>query len=134
MTDSAGAAPVGARQRQDVEKGDTRMDTTVKGTDSRTAMEKPVEARLLAAALIRAARAEAECGEETFVSPGYAFHDELVEQIAPLVDVKWQLYGALKEIVAALQADAPGTPLNNHKYDALGMQARKAISRAEADD
>jgi hypothetical protein len=34
----------------------------------------------------------------------------------------------LTEIVEALRKDAPGTPLNNHKYDRLGMRATSAIS------
>lgn len=46
-------------------------------------------------------------------------------------DVNIELLSVLKAIVAVLQQEAPGTPLNNHKYDALGIQAHAAIANAE---
>ncbi len=38
---------------------------------------------------------------------------------------------ALKAVVEALRIHAPGTPLNNHQFDALGIQANNAIQKAE---
>jgi hypothetical protein len=37
----------------------------------------------------------------------------------------------LKEITDALRINAPGTPLNNHRFDALGIRAHKAIDNGE---
>lgn len=41
-----------------------------------------------------------------------------------------KLVEALEEILEALRVDAPGTPLNNRKYDALGIEARAALAAA----
>jgi hypothetical protein len=41
------------------------------------------------------------------------------------------LLAALKAVVAILQKEAPGTPLNHHQYDVIGAQARAAIAKAE---
>ena len=54
------------------------------------------------------------------------------EFIVRAVNAHDDLLAALKDVIAALQADAPGTPLNNRKYDALGARARAAIAKAEA--
>ena len=40
------------------------------------------------------------------------------------------LLEALTEVMEALRIHAPGTPLNNHKFDALGIKAYAAISKA----
>jgi hypothetical protein len=40
------------------------------------------------------------------------------------------LLAALVDVIAALREEAPGTPLNNHRFDALGMRAHAAIARA----
>jgi hypothetical protein len=42
-----------------------------------------------------------------------------------------ELLAALKAIVAVLQKEAPGTALNHHQYDAIGIQAHAAIAKAE---
>lgn len=42
-----------------------------------------------------------------------------------------EMASVLKDILAALRQDAPGTPLNNHKYDALGIRAYDAIRKRE---
>jgi hypothetical protein len=42
-----------------------------------------------------------------------------------------ELLVVLKEIVEALRREAPGTPLNNHQFDALGARANAVIARAE---
>ena len=39
---------------------------------------------------------------------------------------------ALKEVIEVLRIHAPGTPLNNHRFDALGIKAHAAIAAAEA--
>ena len=38
----------------------------------------------------------------------------------------------LTDIVATLQREAPGTPLNNHRFDALGIRANNIINRSSA--
>lgn len=38
-----------------------------------------------------------------------------------------ELRGILGEILVVLRKEAPGTPLNNHKYDHLGIRAYDAI-------
>lgn len=40
------------------------------------------------------------------------------------------LRDALAEVIKALRQDAPGTPLNNHKYVQLGIQASNALAKA----
>lgn len=42
-----------------------------------------------------------------------------------------QMLAALTAIIAMLRKEAPGTPLNNHRFDALGIQAYNAIAAAE---
>lgn len=42
-----------------------------------------------------------------------------------------ELASILKDILSALRKDAPGTPLNNHKYDQLGIRAYDAIAHFE---
>ena len=39
------------------------------------------------------------------------------------------LAAVLKEVVGVLRTEAPGTPLNNHKYDQIGIQANDAINK-----
>lgn len=41
-----------------------------------------------------------------------------------------ELYEALDEVMALLRKEAPGTPLNNHRFDALGMKAHAALAKA----
>ena len=41
------------------------------------------------------------------------------------------LLDALKELVEMLRKEAPGTPLNNPRFDALGIKCNTAISKAE---
>lgn len=36
------------------------------------------------------------------------------------------------EVVETLRKEAPGTPLNNHRFDALGMRANKVLARIDA--
>ena len=38
-----------------------------------------------------------------------------------------ELRSVLRDILNALRDDAPGTPLNNHKYDQLGIRAYAAL-------
>ncbi|MEY4385608.1 MAG: hypothetical protein RLY20_891 [Verrucomicrobiota bacterium] len=57
---------------------------------------------------------------------------ENVEMGASALRSHVALVEALEEILEALRVDAPGTPLNNHKYDALGIKARAALSHAKA--
>lgn len=58
--------------------------------------------------------------------------DADAQLIVTAVNAHADLLAALKDVVAALQKEAPGTPLNNHKYDALGARALAAIAKAEA--
>lgn len=51
---------------------------------------------------------------------------------AHLIAAAPELLAALKDVIDTLQREAPGTPLNNHRFDALGIQAHKAIAKAEA--
>lgn len=37
----------------------------------------------------------------------------------------------LKEVLAALRKEAPGTPLNNHRFDQLGIRAYNVVADAE---
>ena len=41
------------------------------------------------------------------------------------------LLEALEEVMDALRIHAPGTALNNHKFDALGIKAYAAIAKAK---
>jgi hypothetical protein len=62
----------------------------------------------------------------------YAFEGVSPELIVRAVNSHADLLAALKEVMAVLQAEAPGTPLNNHKYDGIGIRAHAAIRKAEA--
>lgn len=50
---------------------------------------------------------------------------------ARLITAAPELLAALKAIVAVLRQEAPGTALNHHKYDAIGIQAHAALAKAE---
>ncbi len=50
---------------------------------------------------------------------------------ARLVSASPDLLEVLKEVVEALRIHAPGTSLNNHNFDALGIKAHAAIDKAE---
>lgn len=54
---------------------------------------------------------------------GYA--DEILELTAA-ADVT----EALTEVMTMLRKEAPGTPLNNHRFDALGVKAYAALAKA----
>lgn len=41
-----------------------------------------------------------------------------------------ELYEALSELVETLRKEAPGTPLNNHRFDGLGIKANAALAKA----
>lgn len=62
---------------------------------------------------------------------GRAWDAANAEFIVRCVNSHDELLAALKAIVAVLQKEAPGTPLNHHRYDAIGAQALKAIAKAE---
>lgn len=49
---------------------------------------------------------------------------------ARLIAAAPELLEALSEVMALLRKEAPGTPLNNHRFDALGIKAYAAISKA----
>ncbi|CCM77087.1 hypothetical protein [Rhizobium mesoamericanum] len=46
-------------------------------------------------------------------------------------EVAQDLYEALKELLDMLRNEAPGTRLNNHRFDALGIKAHTALRKAE---
>jgi hypothetical protein len=60
----------------------------------------------------------------------YIYAEKLQEDLLPFRS-HVALVEALEEILEALRVDAPGTPLNNHKYDALGIKARAGLSHAK---
>jgi hypothetical protein len=58
----------------------------------------------------------------------------VAENIASLPDLlkhQADLLNVMKEIMAVLRKEAPGTSLNNHRFDALGIRAYAAIAKAE---
>ncbi len=42
------------------------------------------------------------------------------------------LLAALEEVMEALRVNAPGTPLNNHRFDSVGIKAYAAIAKARS--
>lgn len=42
-----------------------------------------------------------------------------------------ELLAVLKDVIATLRQEAPGTPLNNRRFDELGARAYAAIAKAE---
>lgn len=66
-------------------------------------------------------------GQRQSASPG------VVPRAVPDVqEINAELLAVLKEVVETLRREAPGTPLNNHRFDGLGIRANNAINRAEA--
>lgn len=57
--------------------------------------------------------------------------DEPSEADACLIAAAPDLLETLKELVDVLRKEAPGTPLNNHRFDMLGAKAYAAIAKAE---
>jgi hypothetical protein len=55
-------------------------------------------------------------------------------QAAPIEPepVAKELRDVLRELLEALRREAPGTPLNNHRFDALGAKAYAAIAKYDA--
>lgn len=58
-------------------------------------------------------------------SPLDATIGQLAKQLRPLCKV-------MAEMLEALRKEAPGTPLNNHRFDDLGIRAHDALNRARA--
>ena len=54
-----------------------------------------------------------------------------VKANAHLIAAAPDLLEALKEALDLLRKEAPGTPLNNHRFDAIGIRAYAAIAKAE---
>jgi hypothetical protein len=52
------------------------------------------------------------------------------EPDAHLIAAAPDLLEALTELMAMLRKEAPGTTLNNHRFDALGIKCNAAIKRA----
>lgn len=49
---------------------------------------------------------------------------------AHLIAAAPDLFEALKDLVEVLRREAPGTPLNNTRFDALGIKANNALAKA----
>lgn len=56
---------------------------------------------------------------------------ELSDADANLISAAPELLDALREVVWVLSKEAPGTSLNNHRFDALGIKCHAAIAKAE---
>lgn len=51
---------------------------------------------------------------------------------AKMIAAAPDLAEALKELLDALRIHAPGTDMNNHKFDALGIKCHDALTKAGA--
>lgn len=61
----------------------------------------------------------------------FDFPAGIAAKVARAVNCHDDLLAALKAVVEALRIHAPGTKLNNHQFDALGIDAYAAIAKAE---
>jgi hypothetical protein len=52
---------------------------------------------------------------------------------ARLIAAAPELYEALAELMDTLRREAPGTSLNNHRFDALGLKANNALAKARGE-
>lgn len=59
--------------------------------------------------------------------------DMLQQEIEKLSGQRAALLEALVELVETLRAEAPGSPLNNLRFDALAAKARDAIAKARGE-
>lgn len=57
-------------------------------------------------------------------------HEE-ADANAMLISAAPDLLEALKAVMSVLKNEAPGTPINNKKYDQIGIDAYSAIAKAE---
>jgi hypothetical protein len=49
---------------------------------------------------------------------------------ARLIAAAPELFEVLSDLLEMLRKEAPGTPLNNHRFDALGIKAHNALTKA----
>ena len=58
--------------------------------------------------------------------------EEIAKSLARDLNSHADVVDALSEVLKALREEAPGTPLNNHRFDALGIKAYAALAKAGA--
>jgi hypothetical protein len=117
------------------EKSHTRMVTPSEGNDSLTAMEEPAGSEPLIQQLPWHVRDDGDelasvIDENDFCVFTGVTLDE-AHFIVRAVNSHEELVAALKAILEVLRVEAPGTPLNNQKYDGIGIQAYAALAKAE---
>lgn len=55
------------------------------------------------------------------------------ESLTRLLSAAPELFEALDELLAMFRKEAPGTTLNNHRFDALGIKCHTALAKARGE-
>jgi len=73
---------------------------------------------------------QVECAKQNHGTAQAMMHEVMDEWVRREAVAK-QLADSLKKLLEMLAKEAPGTPLNNHRFDALGIQCRAALAAYE---
>lgn len=56
-----------------------------------------------------------------------------MSEIEKLRQINSELYEALDELMTMLRREAPGTSINNHRFDDLGIKCNRILAKARGE-